>query len=141
MFEKRNLTYVLTILEAIEKIWIYTNNFENADEFYQTNEQLNFNASQALLLVIGEESKKIETDLKNEFPEIPWHLIAGLRNRIAHDYRSIDPNISFDVIKNYLPDLKNTLIQMISKIEHEEEFLLKVVQTDYYKHLQYLISE
>jgi len=40
-----------------------------------------------------------------------------------------------------LPDLKNTLVQMISKIEHEEEFLMEIVQTDYYKHLQYLISE
>lgn len=141
MFEKRNLTYVLTILEAIEKIWIYTNDIESADEFYKANDQLNFNATQALLLVIGEESKKINVGLKDEFSDIPWHLIAGLRNRIAHDYRSIDPNISFDVVKNYLPELKNTLIQMISKIEHQHDFLIKIVQTDYYKHLQYLIDE
>ncbi len=101
MFEKRNLTYFFTILESIETIWIYTNDIESADEFYKANDQLNFNTTQALLLVIGEESRKIVINLKNEFPDIPWHLIAGLRNRIAHDYRSIDPNISFDVVKNY----------------------------------------
>lgn len=91
-------------------------------------------------MVIGEESKKINEDLKSEYPKIAWHLIAGLRNRIAHDYRSIDPHISYDVVQNYLPDLKNTIIQMISKIEFEPTFLKKVVQTKHYRHLQYLIE-
>jgi len=140
MYEKKNLTYILTILEAIEKIFIYTKDIDNADKFYKTNEQLYFNATQILLLVIGEESKKIDYDLKDKFQEIPWHLIAGLRNRIAHDYRSIDPNISFDIIQNYLPELKKVLIQMISKIEYEDGFLERIVQTDYYKHLKYLVK-
>jgi len=79
--------------------------------------------------------------LKNEYPEIPWHLIAGLRNRIAHDYRSIDPNISFDVIQNYLPDLKNTIIEMITKIEFEVGFLEIIVKSKHYKNLRYLIEK
>ena len=64
MYEKKNFTYILTILEAIEKIYIYTKEIENADDFYSFNEQLNFNACQTLFLVIGEESKKINEDLK-----------------------------------------------------------------------------
>lgn len=79
--------------------------------------------------------------MKNEYPEIPWHLIAGLRNRIAHDYRSIDPNISFDVIQNYLPDLKNTIIEMITKIEFEVGFLEIIVKSKHYKNLRYLIEK
>ncbi len=90
MYEKKNFTYILTILESIEKIFIYTKDFKNADEFYTQNDQMNFNACQVLLLVIGEESKKINDDLKAEHSKIPWNLISGLRNRIAHDYRSID---------------------------------------------------
>jgi len=140
MYEKKNLTYILTILEAIEKIFIYIKDIDNADKFYTTNEQLYFNATQILLLVIGEESKKIDSNLKNKFQQIPWHLVAGFRNRIAHDYRSIDPNISFDIIQNYLPELKKVLIQMISKIEYENGFLEKIVQTDYYRHLKYLVN-
>jgi len=139
MYETKNITYVLTILEAIEKIYIYIADLNSADEFYESNEQMNFNATQILLLVIGEESKKINDDLKNEHSEIPWSLIARLRNRIAHDYRSIDPNITFDVIQNYLPALKNVLVQMVSKIEFEADFLEKIIKTPHYKHLQYLI--
>lgn len=63
MYEKKNFTYILTILEAIEKIYLYTKAFQDADEFYQANDQMNFNACQALLLVIGEESKKINQDI------------------------------------------------------------------------------
>ena len=140
MYSKRNLTYILTILEAIERIKIYTKGFKDPDEFHLHNEQMNFNACQILLLVIGEEAKKITTELKDEHEEIPWNLILGLRNRIAHDYRSIDPNISYDIIKNYLPDLKNTLIQMLSKVEFEQELLNRVVDTPQYKHLKYLLE-
>jgi uncharacterized protein with HEPN domain len=102
---------------------------------------MNFNACQVLLLVIGEESKKINDALKAEHPEIPWNLIAGLRNRIAHDYRSIDPNISFDIIQNYLTKLKKELVEMLHKVEFEKELLDKVVNTIQYSHLKYLLKE
>ncbi len=140
MYEKKNLTYILTILEAIEKILLYTKDVDNADDFYELNDQMNFNACQILLLVIGEETKKVNDDLQNEHPSIPWHLIAGLRNRIAHDYRSIDPNISFDIIENYLPDLKEELIKMLDKIIFDRKLLEKAVNTPHYRHLNYLLK-
>lgn len=140
MYEKKNLTYILTILEAIEKIFIYSKNMESASQFFEQNDQMNFNACQILLLVIGEETKKVNDDLKNEHSSIPWHLIAGLRNRIAHDYRSIDPNISFDIIRNYLPDLKKELILMLAKVEYEQSLLSRIVQTPFYKHISYLLE-
>ena len=49
MYERKNFTYILTILEAIEKIFIYVRDVDNADAFYTYNEQMNFNASQVLL--------------------------------------------------------------------------------------------
>ncbi len=140
MYNKRNLTYILTILEAIEKAFIYTEDILDAEEFLNANDQLNFNACQTLLLVIGEETKKIDKDLKNEYDSIPWHLIAGLRNRIAHDYRSINPNISFDIIKNYLNPLKEVLIEMLEKIEFEPSLLVKAVGSLHYSHLKYLLK-
>ncbi len=72
MFSDKNLAYVLTILEAIEKIVLYTKSFESPEEFYEANDQLNFNATYNLLIVIGEESKKIDPALKKSFPETPW---------------------------------------------------------------------
>lgn len=141
MYEKRNFTYILTILESIEKIFIYSEKFQNADEFHLQNDQMNFNACQVLLLVIGEESKKIHPGLKSEHDIIPWKLITGLRNRIAHDYRSVDPNITFDIIRSYLPELKTELIEMLNKVEFEYEILAKVVKTNQYSNLKYLLKD
>lgn len=141
MYEKRNLTYILTILEAIEKIYVYTSSFKNADEFYESNEQMNFNAYQILLLVIGEEAKKLNSELKQEHDSIPWHLITQLRNRIAHEYRSIDPNISFDIIQNYLPSLKNELVIMLEKVDFTQRLLIKAVKSSHYRHLAYLLDQ
>lgn len=138
MYETKNFTYILTSLEAIEKIFIYAKGCKSTDVFFQKNEQMNFNACQTLLLVIGEECKKIDKLLKAEYPNIPWHLVANLRNRIAHDYRGIDPNIAFDIIRNYLPSLKTTLVQMLDKVSFEKQLLDKVLKTPYYKHLGFL---
>ncbi|MEM6260869.1 MAG: HepT-like ribonuclease domain-containing protein [Bacteroidota bacterium] len=140
MYEKKNLTYILTALEAIEKCFIYTDGIESSDEFLDRNNQMNFNACQILLLVIGEESKKIEENLKHEYTDIPWRLISSLRNRIAHDYRSIDPYISFDIIKNYLPELKEVLIDMTRKVPFERQLLEKALNTSYYKNIRYLLE-
>ena len=64
MFSSKNLTYILTILEAIEKIFYYSKEFKDEEEFYFANKQLNFNASVNLLIAIGEENKKIDKELK-----------------------------------------------------------------------------
>ena len=67
MFESKNMLYILTMLEAIEKVFIYSSDFVDEQEFYDANRQLNFNATVNLLIAIGEENKKIDKDLKNEF--------------------------------------------------------------------------
>ena len=131
----------MTILESIEKIFLYSESFKDPDSFFEANEQMNFNASQVLLLVIGEEVKKIDDGLKGEHKGIPWREISKLRNRIAHDYRSIDPNISFDIIKNYLPELKTELLKMLDKVSFERGLLIKTVNSSQYRHLKYLIAE
>ncbi len=89
-------------------------------------------------MAIGEESKKINDVLKDNFSFVEWDRIAGIRNRIAHDYRGIDAEIVFHIIKNELSVLIEVMIKMlistgITRIEVE-----KYIQSDYYKHLNYL---
>jgi len=138
MYNDKNLIYILTILEAIEKIYIYTEDFSNAHNFWKEKDQLYFNASSNLLLTIGEEAKKIDTKLKDEFSEIQWKAIFDLRNRLAHDYRGSDPDILWQIINTELDILKKTLMKMINFIDYEDEMLLSAINSDYYKHLKYL---
>lgn len=93
MFSNKNLTYICTILECIEKIITYTQGFSVADDFVRANDQLNYNATWSLLLVIREEAKKIDKVLKASYPVIPWRQLAGMRNHLAHDYRGVDAEL------------------------------------------------
>jgi len=57
MFDSKNILYILTMLESIEKIFIYSSDFEDEEKFYFANKQLNFNATANLLISIGEENR------------------------------------------------------------------------------------
>ncbi len=140
MYDSKNLLYLLTILEAIEKISIYSNDFLNPLDLLQANDQMNFNACNNLLIAIGEESKKISLDLKSNFPDFPWNEVACLRNKLAHDYRGVDPDIIFSVIKDYLSELKNIIIEMVNMVNPDLHYLSQVLATDYYNHIRYLIK-
>jgi len=136
----KNIIYVLTILESIEKIKIYTREFENADDFYNSEDQLQFNAVLKLLSVIGEESNKIESDLFKD-NSINWRNIKDMRNRIVHEYRGVDPFIVFSIVNENLEELKIELIKMFKqlKIELSNEVLNEIIPSSYYRHLSYLV--
>lgn len=140
MFKSKNLAHILTALESIEKIFIYTKSFDDHEAFFWANDQLNYNATFNLLLVVGEETKKLEAGLKAAFENIPWAEISGLRNHLAHNYRGADPEVLFLIVKNHLPDLKAVLIKMLRLIQIEPGVLEGSVQTDYYKNIRYLLS-
>ena len=89
-------------------------------------------------MTIGEEVGKIEDELKSNYTDVPWQSIKGMRNRIAHDYRGLDPTIPFSVIKNYLQPLKVALIAMLNEIAYPSEKLEVILASPYYKHIRYL---
>jgi len=137
MFDSKNMLHILTILEAIEKIFIYISDFEDEEEFYFANKQLNFNATVNLLIAIGEENKKIDDGLKIS-KKIRWKNISAMRDKISHNYRGIDESMVWEIINEYLPTLKKLLIEMIPKIKDNKLYIDKALQTDYYKELDYL---
>ena len=140
MYKDNNLVYILTVLEAIEKIKVYSEGLSNAEELYYANDQQQFNAIVHLILAIGEETKKIDDELKDEYPTIDWKAITATRNVLAHDYRGIDHQIVYDIVNEHLDDLKQCLIGMIKKVDFEQEMLETALGSDYYKHLGYLRS-
>ena len=138
MFDSKNVLYILTMLEAIEKIFIYSADFEDEEEFYFANKQLNFNASVNLLIAIGEENKKINEELKTS-NKINWKNLSAMRDKVSHNYRGIDESMVWEIIKDYLPTLKILLIEMLPKIENSELYIKEALKTQYYEELHYLI--
>jgi len=57
------------------------------------------------LEIIGEAVKKIPADLRAHYPNIQWKNMAGMRDRLIHDYMGVNYLIAWDVIKDKIPGL------------------------------------
>ena len=73
-----------------------------------------------LLLAIGESIKGIDKmtqkQLLSNYPEVDWKGAMGIRDIIAHHYFDIDESIVFDVVKNKLPGMLETINKMIEEL-------------------------
>ncbi|TAE09769.1 MAG: DUF86 domain-containing protein [Bacteroidetes bacterium] len=58
------------------------------------------------LEIIGEATKKIPADVKVKWHLIQWKNMAGMRDRLIHDYMGVNYSIVWDVFKNKIPELK-----------------------------------
>jgi len=112
---KNDLLYLLRIIEASQKLRLYTAEFSTWEAFYDSNDQLEFNACLNQLVQIGEQAKKISKTLMDKYNHIPWPKIKGFRNRIIHEYIGIDTENVFHVILNDIPELHNQIIPIISE--------------------------
>ena len=112
MFEKDKL-YILTVLDAIEKITKYSSGYKNADDSYE-NER-DFDASMMNFIIIGEMVSRLSDKLMEENNQIDWFKIRGFRNIVAHDYFGIDAEEVWQIIKNHLPKLENDLRLILKK--------------------------
>jgi len=67
------------------------------------------------LEIIGEASKKIPVDVKLKWNEIEWKSIAGMRDRLIHDYMGVNYTIVWDVVQNRIPQLHETTQSILSQ--------------------------
>lgn len=67
------------------------------------------------LEIIGEATKKIPADVKVKWNSIQWKNIAGMRDRLIHDYIGVNYKIVWDVMKNKIPDMNQQISSFLSQ--------------------------
>ena len=67
------------------------------------------------LSIIGEATKKKPADVKYEWRSIEWKQMAGMRDRLVHDYMGVNYHIVWDVAKNIIPTLTTQIREVLNK--------------------------
>ncbi|HLD52924.1 MAG TPA: DUF86 domain-containing protein [Sediminibacterium sp.] len=67
------------------------------------------------LEIIGEATKKTPSDFKENTSDIEWKSMAGMRDRLIHDYMGVNYSIVWDVLTSKIPVLHNQVKVVLHK--------------------------
>lgn len=102
---KDSRVYLVHIRDCINRIEAYTVDGEIA--FF--SDPKTQDAVIRNLQTLCESTQRMPDAWKTIRPEIDWRTIGDFRNVLAHQYLDIDLDIVWNVVKNYLPDLKQAV--------------------------------
>lgn len=95
--------YIEHILECIEAIETYTHRVTK--QKFLRDRQLQDSVIRRLE-IIGEASKCLPLSLRKRYPAIPWKQIAGMRDRLIHEYFGVDLRVVWRTINTDLSPLR-----------------------------------
>jgi uncharacterized protein with HEPN domain len=67
--------------------------------------------------VIGEAAKRISPSIKERYSDLPWKLMAGMRDKLIHDYFGIDVEVLWKAVNQNLPRIEPQLRLLLSEIQ------------------------
>jgi uncharacterized protein with HEPN domain len=116
MSERADRDSLSDIQEAIRRIHVYTAvmTYEAFLADVKTQDAVIRN-----LEIVGEATKNLSMRLRNRHPEVPWKAMAGVRDRLIHDYFGVNLDIVWQIVTGELPQLA-TQIEEIMQSEQDD---------------------
>jgi len=74
-------------------------------------------ASIRSLEIIGEASKKVPKEVREKYSSIPWKEMAGMRDKLIHEYFGVNYFVVYETIKRDIPELKNKIEDLLKELE------------------------
>lgn len=113
---KEDRVYLLHIRDALQCIRDYTQAGEKAffsDRKTQDAVLRNFE-------IIGEAVKHLSADLKNRYPGVPWKRVAGMRDKVIHDYFGVNLKLVWETIRGSLVDFERHIHSILQSSSAEK---------------------
>ncbi len=113
MSDRTVLDYLEDIIDAINATeqFIMNLNFET----FETDKKTIFAVTRAIE-IIGEASKHIPPEIRNQYSQIPWKEIAGMRDKMIHHYFGINLKILWNTAYRDLPQLKPQIQDILNNL-------------------------
>jgi uncharacterized protein with HEPN domain len=102
--------YLRHILDAIERVAVY---LVGVDEERFWDEQMVQDAVIRQIEIIGEASRHVSDETRARAPKVPWLDMAGMRNKLIHDYFGVDIGTVWLTATGDLPQLAPDIERLI----------------------------
>ena len=110
------LDYLDDILDAVDKIERYTTGMDY-DEF--AADEKTVDAVLRNFEVIGEATKNIPEDVRQEYSDVPWSEMAGMRDKLIHGYATVELQIVWMTVEEEIPMLGKQIEAIRKEVESE----------------------
>ena len=110
--KKDDSIYLAHILESLTKVILYIEGI-SYDAFLSDEEKQD--AVIRKIEVAGEATKRLSEEFRDKHPQIPWRAMAGMRDKLIHDYIDVDLDTVWETATHDIPNLLREIKTIIEQ--------------------------
>jgi len=116
--QRKYRDYLMDMVYAAEKAESFIQGMDF--DAFQKDEKTIWAVLKALE-IIGEAAKNNPQQVSKRYLDIPWREMAGMRDKVSHDYFGVNLLRVFETVSDDLPALRPALARVLQDLDEDKE--------------------